>query len=460
MEGFFPFVRYNYPHAARPTFFPAADKHTEVLLTSIQRLAGMQDILPDAQRYWRYLIQTGTEVAQEFGFQQIDVPILEATQLFVRGVGTASDFFVNKEMYTIEEEDGESITLRPEYTAGLVRAYIENGMQNWVQPVKLFSFGPIFRRERPQAGRFRQHSQFDVEIMGETDPAADVEVMMLAMTMLQRIGFRGLTFQLNSTGCPICKPVYVEKLRAYLTDHMEKLAPIDQERMRRNPLRILDSKEAGMDALLADAPHIINSLCADCTDHFAELRRLLDKLEQPYSINFRLVRGIDYYVKTVFEVWAEGIGAQAALFGGGRYDGLAEAIGGPHTPGVGFGAGIDRIALTMAAWGIEPPPAFAIPVFIAHFGGETKSAAVALAFRLRRAHVPARVAFAHARRSMKSQMREANKLDARYVLILGESELAANSVVVRPLDGGEQTTLSLAGSVLEDWLRLALGRKK
>ncbi len=425
-------------------------------MTEIQRATGMQDILPADQRYWRYLIQTGSEVAHQFGFQQIDVPVLEYSHLFVRGVGVASDFFVNKEMYSIVEEDGVSLTLRPEFTAGIVRAYIENGMQNWVQPVKLFTVGPIFRRERPQAGRFRQHSQFNVEIMGETDPAADVEVMMLAMTMFQRLGFRGLAFQLNSTGCPVCKPVYVEKLRAFLATHLGHLSRIDQERMQRNPLRILDSKEPGMDDLLADAPHIADHLCADCADHFAELRRLLDHLGQAYTINFRLVRGIDYYVKTVFEVWAEGIGAQAALCGGGRYDGLAEAIGGPSTPGVGFGAGIDRIVLTMQMWGIEPPPALDVPVLVAHFGGETKMAALTLALRLREAHIPARLAFAREHRSLKSQMREANKLNARFVLILGESELAANEVVVRPLDGGKQMTVSLVAGELERWLCQAL----
>ncbi len=425
-------------------------------MTEIQRVTGMQDILPMAQRYWRHLIQTGSEVAHQFGFQPIDVPVLEYTHLFVRGVGEASDFFVNKEMYTIVEEDGVSLTLRPEFTAGIVRAYVENGMQNWVQPVKLFTVGPIFRRERPQAGRFRQHSQYNAEIMGETDPAADVEVMMLAMTLFQRLGFRGLTFQLNSTGCPACKPVYVEKLRAFMADHLQSLSPVDRERMQRNPLRILDSKEPGMEKLLANAPHIADHLCADCADHFAELRQHLDHLGQAYTINFRLVRGIDYYVKTVFEVWAEGIGAQAALCGGGRYDGVAEAIGGPSTPGVGFGAGIDRIVLTMQTWGIEPPPAPEVPILVAHFGGDTKTAALALAFRLRQAQFPTRLAFARERRSLKSQMREANKLNVRYVLILGESELAANAVVVRPLDGGAQVTVSLAEEQLEQWLRQAL----
>lgn len=425
-------------------------------MSVIQRAAGMLDVLPEDQRYWDYITQTAILFAQQYGFQRIDVPIMEYTHLFSRGVGIASDFFVNKEMYTIEEEDGVSLTLRPEFTAGIVRAYIENGMQSWVHPVKLYTIGPIFRRERPQAGRYRQHSQFNVEILGETDPAADVEVMMLAANLYRRLGYKNVSFQLNSTGCPQCKPIYVEALKNYLADHLGKLATVDQERMKRNPLRILDSKEPGMDHLLANAPHIIDYLCADCADHFTELRQLLDSLRQPYTINFRLVRGIDYYVKTVFEVWAEGIGAQAAVCGGGRYDGLAEAIGGASTPGVGFGSGIERIALALKEQGVVPPPLPAVGVMIAHFGGATKQKAVELLFQLRNAGIPSRLAFARTARSLKSQLREANKQNARYVLILGEGELAENKIAVRPMLGGEQQTISLAGSQLVEWLRAGL----
>lgn len=421
-------------------------------MAEIQRVTGMQDILPEERHYWDLVIASATDLAWRYGFQRIDVPIIEYTDLFARGMGTASDVFVQKEMYTIEESDGTSITLRPEFTAGLVRAYIENGMGSWPQPVKLYSIGPIFRRERPQAGRFRQHSQFDVEILGETDPAADVEVMMLGMNLLRSLGYQGVTFQLNSTGCPVCKPGYVAALKAYLTAHRDELAAVDQERLRRNPLRVLDSKEPGMDELLARAPHIIDCLCDDCESHFADLRQLLDALDQSYIINFRLVRGIDYYTKTVFEVWQEGIGAQSAVFGGGRYDGLAEAIGGPPTPSVGFGSGIERIILGMQEQGIEPPPPLPQPVLIAHFGGRTKEAAVQLAARLRRAGIGTRLAFARQRRSMKSQMREADKHDVKTVLILGEAELDQGTVAVRPLDGGEQVQVPLDQVV--EWLQV------
>jgi len=222
------------------------------------------------------------------------------------------------EAIAIEEEDGTSMTLRPEFTAGIVRAFIDHGMSSWPQPVKVYSTGPIFRRERPQAGRFRQHSQFNPEIIGESDPAADVEIMMLAMNLHRELGYKDLAFQLNSTGCPNCKPKYVTVLSSYLAKHEKSLGEVDQERMRRNPLRVLDSKEEGMEALLAGAPHIIDYLCDDCATHFADLRGLLDALGQAYTINFRLVRGIDYYTKTVFELWDQAIGAQASLCGGGR----------------------------------------------------------------------------------------------------------------------------------------------
>ncbi|MCI0579425.1 MAG: histidine--tRNA ligase [Chloroflexi bacterium] len=420
-------------------------------MATIQRPTGMQDVLPDDRRYWELILDKAVELAERYGFQRMDTPILEYTDLFQRGVGTGSDFFVQKEMYTLVEDDGASLTLRPEFTAGLVRAYLENGMGSWPQPVKLYTIGPAFRRERPQAGRFRQHSQVDVEILGEMDPAADLEIMMLARNLYRELGYKELTFQLNSTGCPVCRPGYVTALKEYLTNHLDKLSPIDQERLRRNPLRVLDSKELGMNELLARAPHTVDYLCDDCASHFSELRSLLDALDQSYTINFRLVRGIDYYTKTVFEVWDRAIGAQAALCGGGRYDGLAEAIGGPPTPSVGAGIGIERIVLGLKEQGIEPPAPSDPAVLVAHFGGETKPAAVQLAFLLRQAGIGARLAFARERRSMKSQMREADKHAARYVLILGESELAEGKVAIRPLAGGEQVTV--AWEEVVEWLR-------
>lgn len=419
-------------------------------MTTIQRVTGMQDVLPDDRRYWDWIIAAATDLSSRYGFQRLDIPIIEYTDLFARGMGTASDVFVQKEMYTIEEPDGSSISLRPEFTAGAVRAYIQNGMASWPSPVKLFLIGPIFRRERPQAGRYRQHSQFNAEILGEMDPAADLEVMMLAMNLYRSLGYSDLTFQLNSTGCPICKPGYISELKSYLSARLDQLAEVDRERLRKNPLRVLDSKEVGMDALLAGAPHFIDYLCDDCESHFTDLRGMLDAIDQTYTINFRLVRGIDYYTKTVFEVWAEGIGAQASLCGGGRYDGLSEALGGPPTPSVGFGNGIERTVLGLKQLGIEPPAQEQPALLLAHFGGDTKASAVQLTYRLRDANISARLAFARDRRSMKSQMREANRNGAKHVLVIGESEVADDTVTVRPLDGGDQITIPSASLV--DWL--------
>lgn len=412
-------------------------------MAKIQRVTGMQDVLPEDQIYWDWIIAKASDTANKYGFSRIDVPILEYTELFARGMGTASDVFVQKEMYTIEEPDGSSITLRPEYTAGVVRAYIENGMASWPQPVKVFMIGPIFRRERPQAGRYRQHSQLNVEILGEIDPAADLEVMILAMNLYRDLGYRGLSFELNSTGCWVCKPTYIKELKSFLELHEQELAPIDKERLAKNPLRVLDSKEPGMDDLLEEAPHIIDYLCEDCANHFAELRQLLDALGEPYRINFRLVRGIDYYTKTVFEVWAEGIGAQASVCGGGRYDGLSEAIGGPGTPSVGFGSGIERIILGLKEQKIQPPAVGSPEVFIAHFGGKTKVEAVRLVYELRDAGIGALLAFGRDKRSMKSQMREGDRLGVRFMFILGETELDAGEVTVRSMESGEQFSIPI-----------------
>ena len=410
----------------------------EVILATVQRATGMKDTLPEDRRYWDLIIDKANDLAQRYGFLPIDIPIIEYTDLFTRGVGTTSDFFVQKEMYTINEADGSSITLRPEFTAGFVRAYLENGMSSWSQPVKLFTIGPLFRRERPQAGRFRQHSQFNAEILGEIDPAADLEIMLLAMNLHRELGYKNLIFQLNSTGCPKCKPGYVDALRDYLSEYMDKLTPVDRTRLERNPLRVLDSKETGMEQILTGAPKIVDFLCQECSDHFSLLIQYLDILELPYNLNYRIVRGIDYYTKTVFELWDEAIGAQAALCGGGRYDGLAEAIGGSPTPGVGVGIGIDRIVIGLKQQGISAPEWPTPDILVAHFGGETKEAAVDLVYYLRDSGLGARLAFAMEKRSMKSQMREANRHEVNFVIIIGSDELELGQVAVRRMDSGEQ----------------------
>jgi histidyl-tRNA synthetase len=417
-------------------------------MPQFQRPTGTLDVLPEDQPYWYHVRDRARRLAELGGFERIDVPIFEVTELFARGVGEGTDI-VDKEMYSFEDKGGHSITLRPEFTAGILRAYIENGMRVLPQPVKLYTFGPIFRYERPQAGRYRQHTQFDVEILGDQDPAADVEVMTLIWDLYESLGFQDLTFQLNSTGCPKCKPGYVAVLKDYYARHLDQVCEDCRRRLEINPLRTLDCKVDRCQPLIEGAPHIVDYLCEECAGHFAELQASLDLLDRTYTINHRLVRGLDYYTKTVFEVWAAGIGAQAAVCGGGRYDGLAELLGGPPTPGVGVAAGLERIILVMKQLEVGVPSLPPPPVFVASLGPEARRKAVRLANALRAADVGAWLAFGE--RGLKSQLREAGKRGARYVVILGEDELAAGKAAVRDMQAGKQMDVDLASLV--DWLK-------
>ncbi len=416
-----------------------------------RRPTGTLDILPEDRPYWRYLEQTIHELMGLYGYEQMDVPVFEYTELYVRGVGEGTDI-VEKEMYSFKDKGGDDITLRPEFTAGMARAYVENGMYKRPQPVKLYAIGPVFRYERPQAGRYRQHTQVSVEAFGEQDPALDFEILSLAWHLFERLGFQRLYFQLNSTGCPVCRPRYIEALKAYYMEHYDEIDDDCKRRLQRNPLRVLDCKADQCQPVIAGAPKITDYLCDECRDHFATLRGYLNAAGFEYVLNHRLVRGLDYYTKTVFEVWAEGIGAQAAVCGGGRYDGLVEEIGGPSVPGIGFGAGWERIILAMKAQGIEPPPLPGPQVFVAHLGQNTKPVAVRLAHDLRHADVRTLVAFGH--RSLKSQMREANRKGVLYTVIVGEGELERGAVTVRDMVEGKQVEVPLDGVIA--WLKEAL----
>lgn len=414
---------------------------------------GTQDILPADRPYWRYVTEEMHKVAALFGFSQIDTPIFEETGLYVRGVGEGTDI-VDKEMYSFQDKGGAEITLRPEWTAGVMRAYIEHGMHVWPQPVKLYSMGPIFRFERPQAGRFRQHHQFNVEVLGEIDPAVDLEVMSVAWTLLTRLGYRGLSFQLNSTGCPKCRPAYRQALVDYFRAYEDRLNEVDRRRLTINPLRLLDSKEEAAQPLLDAAPHSADYLCEECATHLATLRSYLDALNMPHSINFRLVRGLDYYTKTVFEVWAEGIGAQAAVCGGGRYDRLIEELGGPPTPGIGFGMGIERVIASLKQQEVQPPPLPAPHVQVSPLGEEARVAAIKLVRQLRDAGIGALLAFGN--RSLKSQLKGADKAHIEYALILGEQELAQGTILVREMATSQQTPVNR--EEILNWLRARLAQ--
>jgi len=412
---------------------------------------GTQDILPADRPYWRYVTEQMHAVAALFGLQQIETPIFEESELFVRGVGEGTDI-VDKEMYTFQDKGGSELTLRPEFTAGLMRAYIEHGMHVLPQPVKLYSIGPIFRYERPQAGRYRQHTQFNIEMLGELDPAVDLEVMSVAWTLLTRLGYRGLSFQLNSTGCPVCRPVYRRALVDYFGAYEDKLNDTDRRRLAINPLRLLDSKEAAAQPLLNAAPHSIDYLCDECATHLATLRGYLDALEMPHTVNFRLVRGLDYYTKTVFEVWAQGIGAQAAVCGGERYDKLIEMLGGPPTPGIGFGMGIERVILSLKQQDIQPPALPAPRVQVSPLGEAARVPAIRLVRSLREAGIGALLAFGG--RSLKAQLKNADKAEVAYTLILGDQELAAGAVVARDMRSHAQTSVALDDVVA--WLQARL----
>ncbi|HEY84929.1 MAG TPA: histidine--tRNA ligase, partial [Chloroflexi bacterium] len=396
-----------------------------------RRTKGMQDVLPDEQRYWRVILKQMQRAMDLFGFQRIDTPLLELAALFKRSVGQGTDI-VEKEMYIFEDRDGEILSLRPEFTAGLMRAYIQNGLHVQPPPVKLWTAGPLFRHERQQKGRYRQHSQLNIEVLSESDPAVDAEIISVAWHLFDNLGITGLNLHLNSTGCPICKPDYIQRLSDYFKQYESLLPEDDLRRLRQNPLRILDTKEESTQQFLDKAPKFADHLCEDCQQHQERLQSYLNALEIPFQIDFKLVRGLDYYTKTVFEIKAPGsLGSQDTVCGGGRYDKLIEMLGGRPTPGIGFGSGIERIALTMQAQGIEAPPTVAPLAFIAWLGEAAKVEAVKLAAKLRRAGIPVQLAFGD--RSLKSQMKSANRRNARYVIIIGENELAKGEATVRNL---------------------------
>ena len=401
---------------------------------------GTLDILPEDQAYWRHVKARARYICALYGYSEIETPVFEYTPVFARGIGQGTDI-VDKEMYTFEDKGGDSLTLRPEFTAGVVRAYLEHGMHVRTQPVRLYSLGPAFRHERPQAGRYREFHQLNVEAIGEQDPAVDLEIMLLTWHLYDDLGFKGLAFQINSTGCPNCRPTYLnDHLLPYLHRQVDQLAAEDQRRLERNPLRVLDSKEDPSQAIIESAPRIIDFLCEECRLHFEALRSFLELLDRPYTLNHRLVRGLDYYTKTVFEIWAQGIGAQNALGGGGRYDGLAEALGGPPTPGVGVATGLERIILLLKEQAVQVPPLPGPEVFVAYRGAVARRAAVELAAELRAVGIATLGAVGD--RSLKAQMKQADREGVQYVLILGDDEIAAGSVTVREMATSEQTAVA------------------
>ncbi|MCH8090098.1 MAG: histidine--tRNA ligase [Chloroflexi bacterium] len=408
---------------------------------TLQALRGMVDILPEEQGYWRYVREATVSVCEGYGYGQIDTPILEDYSLFSRGVGEVTDI-VEKEMYTITDKGGDTIALRPEATAAVCRAYLEHGLHNKPQPVRLYSVGmPMFRYARPQAGRLRQFHQINVEAIGDADATIDAEVVALCWQLFRKLGLKGLSLQLNSIGDPKCRPGYVEALRSYYSQQEGRLCRECKSRLERNPLRLLDCKVPGCQPLIEGAPRSADYLCEECQAHFQALTRYLGLMEVPFTREHRLVRGLDYYTRTVFEVQTSEEGQQNALGGGGRYDGLIEELGGRPTPGVGFAVGMERVILNLKRQGIEPPASPGTRVFVAYVGQEAKAQAVGLVSRLVRSGVSAMLG--PAGKSLKAQLRQAGSMGVPYVLILGDQELEKGVVVLRDMTRREQREVGL-----------------
>ena len=396
---------------------------------------GTADILPEEQRYWRYVEAEAREIARRYGYGRLDTPVFEHSNLFVRGVGQVTDI-VEKEMYTFQDRGGDYVALRPEGTAPVCRAYLEHGMRNLPQPVRMYYFCPVFRYDRPQAGRFRQHHQFGVEALGDGDPSVDAEVIEMAWQLMKGLGLRDLTLLINSIGDPQCRPAYLERLKAYYASRLDRLCRDCAERLERNPLRLLDCKQSACTDMAREAPQTVESLCQECRDHWERLLSYLQKLEIPFTVEPKLVRGLDYYTRTVFEIQPPEEGGQSNICGGGRYDGLIQELGGPPTPGIGFGSGLERMIFNIKRQNVAVPEGSFVSAVVAHLGDAAKEAAMSLASELRSRGVGA--VLAPAGRSLKSQMRYANSLGIPYALILGEDEMKNGSVIIRDMSRGEQ----------------------
>ena len=402
---------------------------------------GTSDILPQEQAYWRYIEQKVANVCQLYGYERIDAPTFEDTQLFSRSVGEDTDI-VEKQMYTFQDRGGNQITLRPEGTAPVCRAYLEHGMHNLPQPVKLYYMASIFRYERPQAGRYRQHYQFGYEAIGDDDPALDAEVIDMAWQLFQCLNLQRLSLNINSIGCKKCRPQYLALLKDYYANYTSQLCPDCKTRLRRNPLRLLDCKKPSCQQIANSAPRSIDYLCPQCDEHFNQLKNYLSLLELPFVINHCLVRGLDYYTRTVFEIQPEAEGAQSTVGGGGRYDDLIEELGGKPTPAIGFAAGIERIILNLKRQNISIPPLPRPQVFIAYVGDEARDEAIKLAATLRRAGIG--VIEAAGSKSLKAQLRQANTLGAHHAVIIGEQEIKSGTVILRDMTTAQQKAIPVS----------------
>ena len=400
---------------------------------------GTKDILPQDVYQWHDIEDTIRDITRAFGYQEIRTPVFEHTELFERGVGDTTDI-VQKEMYTFLDKGGRSITLKPEGTAGVARAYIEHKLYANPQPVKMFYITPCYRYERPQAGRLREFHQFGVEVFGAAQATVDVEIIALAMELFQQLGIEGLAVRINSIGCPRCRPNYHEVLKSYLSDHLDELCGTCKDRYEKNPLRVLDCKAEGCQPVIKEAPTMLDHLCEECSDHFEDTKRYLKASGFEYTIDPMIVRGLDYYTKTVFEIVSDSIGAQGTVCGGGRYDGLVEECGGPNVPGVGFGLGLERLLLVLESQNIAIPKPGVCDVFFATIGEQARVKAFELVQALRKKGVSSDMD--HTGRSLKAQFKYADKLGARFVGTLGDQELTDGKLRLKEMAAGSEETVA------------------
>jgi len=401
---------------------------------------GTQDILPDDISKWYHVEDMIKELLNKYGYKEIRTPFFEHTNLFVRGIGESTDI-VTKEMFTFPDRKGRSLTLRPEGTAPVVRAYLENRMDRISKVIKLFYLGPMFRCEKPQAGRFRQFNQFGIEVIGTKSSTADAEVILTVLDVYKKLGLKNLEILINSVGCKKCRIDFVQKLKKYLKDKKDFLCFECKERYEKNPLRVMDCKKDNCKQFIEAAPIITENLCQECELHFSEVKSYLNDLKIVYHEDSRLVRGLDYYTKTAFEIIAGGLGAQNAIGGGGRYDDLAEELGGKPTPAVGFAAGIERMIMAMDQQKVEWPIEKRLDIFVVKVNEKNKDMALKLLQKIRNADLSADMDYFEG--SLKSQMRMANKIGARYTVIVGEEELSKNMVILRNMHTKEQKEVQI-----------------
>ena len=405
----------------------------------IQSPKGTRDILPSEVQTWQWVERVARDVFGTYGYQEIRTPIFESTDLFVRGVGDTTDI-VEKEMYTFSDRGNRSVSLRPEGTASVVRAMLQNRLMEGASVLKFYYIGQMFRYDRPQAGRYREFWQVGIEAFGADSAAIDAEIIAAGHQFFSTLGIKDLTLHLNSIGDPVCRPKYVEDLTAYAKEHLDELCGKCYARHERNPMRILDCKESGCRAVVANAPLLSNYLCDACRQNFDMVKSYLDELEIDYHEDPYIVRGLDYYSRTAFEFTAGGLGAQNAIGGGGRYDYLAEEIGGAATPGIGFALGMDRIIIALEAQDVTVPTSAPVDVYFTVLGDAAMPIALRLAQELRENGVKADLEFKG--RGLRAQMRTANKLNAQYVVMIGEDEINNAKATVRDMESGDQQSIA------------------